>query len=413
MDEVLDILKLVAVLFAAYAAGSTFRFFNCPGLIGEIIVGICVGPHAANVVPFPDAFKLAGVLGLVLLVLEGGLHIDIATLKSVWLKAGLIALTGTGLPVLLSWAFMPRFDAFSNREGIVMGTSLSSTAIGMATTFMKDFDLLHTRLGKLICCAAMIDDIASLVLLAIISSTVGNAEDVESGDGAADASINAVVWGPSTGTWAVFIPILTSIGFIVISLAFAVLLPKVIAYARGINFVQRKVNDQLWSRCLLFMLLAYSTGGIAVAHYLRTTFLLGPFMAGVAFSTISPARDQFEHHVSPFCTWFGTVFFVSIGLAVPVESLVNGDAVGYGIILALIAVASKVVTGVFDWANKWVIGWAMVGRGELGFVMAQEAFAKGLTSKLALSVTVWALLTATLVSPIVLRLILNHTRGHA
>ena len=35
-----------------------------------------------------------------------------------------------------------------------------------------------------------------------------------------------------------------------------------------------------------------------------------------------------------------------------------------------------------------VVGWAMVGRGELGFVMAEEAFRKGLTSSLTLNVTV-------------------------
>jgi hypothetical protein len=44
-----------------------------------------------------------------------------------------------------------------------------------------------------------------------------------------------------------------------------------------------------------------------------------------------------------------------------------------------------------------------VGRGELGFVMAEEAYRNGLTSKLTFSVTVWALLLATLLSPIAFR----------
>ena len=35
---------------------------------------------------------------------------------------------------------------------------------------MQDMELLKTRLGKMICCAAMIDDVASLILLAMISS---------------------------------------------------------------------------------------------------------------------------------------------------------------------------------------------------------------------------------------------------
>jgi len=45
----------------------------------------------------------------------------------------------------------------------------------------------------------------------------------------------------------------------------------------------------------------------------------------------------------------------------------------------------------------------MVGRGELGFVMAGEAYANKLTSKLVYAITVWALLVATLISPYAFR----------
>jgi hypothetical protein len=45
----------------------------------------------------------------------------------------------------------------------------------------------------------------------------------------------------------------------------------------------------------------------------------------------------------------------------------------------------------------------MVGRGELGFVMAEKAYRTDLTSKLTFSVTVWALLIATILSPICFR----------
>jgi hypothetical protein len=40
------------------------------------------------------------------------------------------------------------------------------------------------------------------------------------------------------------------------------------------------------------------------------------------------------------------------------------------LLLGLVAMASKLITG--QWANRkdvWPVGWAMMGRGELGFVM--------------------------------------------
>ena len=316
-DDCYELLKLIAVLYTAFIVGSIFKLAKLPAAIGEIIVGICYGPYALNIIPYPDAVCLIDQLGLILLVLEGGLHIDLATLKDVWFKATCVALTGTGLPVLLAWAVMPRFNAFSNTEGLVMGTCLSSMAIAMATTFMKDFDLLHTRLGKLICCAAMIDDIASLILLAIISSTVGdesqniNDEPVNSTQSPCENTATEdfiigqseyVVWGPKSGTWAIVIPILTSLGFIAVSLVCVYFLPKVIECLRsriesnGGKIFGIIITEEIWSDCVLFLLLAYTTGGLAVAHYIRTTFLLGPFMAGVAFSSIKISQTRTVLH---------------------------------------------------------------------------------------------------------------------
>ena len=71
-DDVLEILKLIAVLFTAYIVGTLFKVAKLPAAIGEIIVGICYGPYALNIIPYPDAVCLIDQLGLILLVLEGG-----------------------------------------------------------------------------------------------------------------------------------------------------------------------------------------------------------------------------------------------------------------------------------------------------------------------------------------------------
>jgi Kef-type K+ transport system membrane component KefB len=103
--------------------------------------------------------------------MEGGLHIELSTMQKIGRKAVFVALSGTTLPVLVSLAILPRFEAFSSLEGLIAGVSLSSTAIGMAAKLMQSLDLLATHIGKLITCAAMIDDVAALVLLAVISNT--------------------------------------------------------------------------------------------------------------------------------------------------------------------------------------------------------------------------------------------------
>ena len=118
-----------------------------------------------------------------------------------------------------------------------------------------------------------------------------------------------------------------------------------------------------------------------------------------------------EAYVAPVSAWTSRIFFASIGFAVPATELFSAEALGYGALLTAIAILTKVVTGVFEWESKFSIGWAMVGRGELGLVMAEEAFRTGLTDELTFAATVWALLIATLISPLIFRqLVANAAR---
>ena len=109
--------------------------------------------------PHKDAFIVLGQIGLVLLVLEGGMHIELKTLQLVGLKATAIALSGTIIPILLSVAVLYPIEKFSFKESVVAGTSLSSTAIGMAAKLMQSFEMMDCYAGQLICCAAMIDGV--------------------------------------------------------------------------------------------------------------------------------------------------------------------------------------------------------------------------------------------------------------
>lgn len=63
-------------------------------IVGSILVGVILGPALADIVPFPEALSLLGKLGVLLLVLESGLAVDLKTLKSYGLRAFLAALVG-------------------------------------------------------------------------------------------------------------------------------------------------------------------------------------------------------------------------------------------------------------------------------------------------------------------------------
>ena len=83
MSEVVGMMEIALFLACLLFAGVIFERFGSPALIGEIMVGCILGPELLDVIPHVGAVMLLGQVGLVFLVLEGGLHIDLETLQKI------------------------------------------------------------------------------------------------------------------------------------------------------------------------------------------------------------------------------------------------------------------------------------------------------------------------------------------
>merc|ERR1719203_1681652 len=79
--------------------GKAFSRIGLPSLVGEIIVGIIMGPNLLNFVPYSDALVVIGEIGLVLLVLEAGIDVSIGHLKVVGRRGLGVAVLGSLLPL--------------------------------------------------------------------------------------------------------------------------------------------------------------------------------------------------------------------------------------------------------------------------------------------------------------------------
>merc|ERR1712127_848659 len=110
-----------------------------------------------------------------LMLFDGGVNMDIPVLKRMGGRATAVALSGVVFPMLMAWALFSALG-FGTMEGLACGSALASTGIGFTLTLMKDMDLLATPLGQLIAAAAMIDDVSSMVLLAILQGATALAD---------------------------------------------------------------------------------------------------------------------------------------------------------------------------------------------------------------------------------------------
>merc|ERR1711916_128257 len=267
----------------------------------------------------------------------------------------------------------------------------------------NDNGILQDHLGQLIMAGAMLDDVISLVLLAML--------DGMTGDGMSVMTILA--------------PLLASAGVMIIGYllrAFFVFVDRKTGLTDRLT--PEEVVQVERKRVIVYILsmLVGAIGIVWVADRIESSYLLGAFMAGMIATTWPHFLDTWDELCEPVLPWLCRCFFAcTVGFAVPAAALGSG---GPGLIIAtiVIAIISKFITGLLATgcrdpkflAYTCQVGTAMVGRGELGFVQIQTCLQKGIlgpqgavATNAAFGAIVWALLVASLVGPVLFRLTLK------
>ena len=371
-------------------------------LVGEMLAGALLGPALLDWVPFPDAFAWLGQCALLLLVVEAGLHFEIETITHLGWRVVSAATLGVILPLILCppilWIAGTPF-----LEAVAASACLSSTSIGFSVTLLRKNNLLASSLGQMISGAAMLDDVESLILLGLLSS-----------------------WQGSEGILSTFfylsLPILSSTAILLIGVLLSLALPEVSLWALEVEFDLRSRHSRysgssmssessqtappterraIPCEVLLPLILLGTSGLVLLAVHTRTTFLLGAFAAGLSFSKVPEAQEAFQQ-LSPFISLGLSVFFVSIGFLIPLRIMFSWDIMFLGILLAVPGALSKLALGVFERGRlrQAILGCAMVGRGEVGFMMASSALLSGTISQHTFLLTSWALVLCTALPPL-------------
>jgi hypothetical protein len=194
------------------------------------------------------------------------LSTSFASLKANVLLSSLVAITGIGVPMGLSFVLTPLVGA-SSLQAFAAGAALCSTSLGTTFTLLATSGLSSTRLGVVLTSAAMMDDVVGLVMVQVISNL------------GSSSSLDAV----------------TVIRPVFVSLAFATLLPLlcrfvVLPATRVIATEREKRPGSRISRIAGHELTALSihtailVGTVTGATYAGTSGLLGAYIAGAMIS---------------------------------------------------------------------------------------------------------------------------------
>merc|ERR1711988_552518 len=317
-------------------------------------------------------------------------------LKKIGARAFLLAVSGCFAPVIMVWLVYQYGFGYPMMPAIAAGTALSSTAIGFTVQVLNDNGILQDHLGQLIMAGAMLDDVISLILLAMLG-------------GMAHGSISAMT---------ILTPLFASAGVMIVGY---VLRMFFVCLDRKTGMTDRLTPEEVVQverkRVMIYILavLLCAIGLVWVAEVIDSSYLLGAFMAGMLATTWPHFQDTWDELCEPVLPWLCRAFFsCTVGFAVPASALGSGGA-GLIIVTIFIAIISKFITGFLATdcrdpkfvAYTCQVGTAMVGRGELGFVQIQTALNTGILgaqtavkTQAAFGAIVWALLIASLVGPV-------------
>lgn len=405
----MHLLYILLILLLVTRIGSEVAVrLKQPPLVGELLGGVLIGlfvvstPWSAVAITGLDTdrtFQAVLDLAVFFLMLLAGIETRPAELARASGRALPVAAVGMILPLalglLLGWWWLPESE-WKPAQSLFIGVALAITAVPVAVKVLMDLGRLQTRLGQVVVAAALIDDVLSLIVLALLTAVINAGE-----------SVSVLMFGVILLKTGVFFVIALAIGRYVLP--------------RAEHLLKRLESEHSDLSLLIIFALALSV----LAEALGMHFLIGAFAAGVLFTrnvvgkeTHDRLRKQTEAITMGF---LAPVFFASIGIHLDLGALFEAPL--FLLVLILAATVGKLIgaglaarVSGFSWRESAAIGAAMNARGAVEIIIADMALRAGLFDKpvpvppaidyLFSAIVIMAILT-TLSSPIALRSLLS------
>jgi Kef-type K+ transport system membrane component KefB len=382
------LIEIAFILLVASIGGELAKKVKMPSVLGQIIVGIIIGPSVLKVFNGQDEIiHYMSQIGVVFLMFLAGLETDLKELKASGRGATSIALggvifplaLGTIIPYIFFKQYIPEGDAHHQMMyAVYIGTILTATSVSISVSVLRDMKQLSSHQGISILGGAIIDDVVGIILLAIVSGLVH-----PSGQGAVSMLVVKMV---------VFFVLMIIVGFI--------LSKAITRFAQGSMWRDRIVT------VAVVICLAFSFA----AEMFSIATITGAYFAGVIFAT-TPYRHRIAEKVQSYAyTLFTPIFFVSIGLSAVITSdIIN--YIGYALVIVLIAIVGKIVgCGIgaklshFSNRQSLQVGVGMIARAEVALIVANQGMKAGLISNETFTSVVLLVVISTIVTPPLLKL---------
>ncbi len=411
----------MAIILIAAKLSSLVEKIGQPSVLGELVIGVVLGNVALIGWHFFDFIKTDSIvnflseLGVVILLFQIGLESNLAEMKKVGLRAFFVALIGVVTPLILGTYVVGPWllPGLGHNAYLFLGAALTATSVGITARVFRDLGKLQIPEAQIVLGAAVIDDVMGLIILAVVSAmvTVGA------------VSLGAVSWITAKA-------VLFLIGAVVVGQLFA---PRI---SRLFSKIHTGIGMKFTIAISFALIFAYLADLIGLAP------IVGAFAAGLVLDAVyfkdfdepaavsdmrqwaektegglkdeilssadRHAHKHIEDIIEPVSYFLVPIFFVYTGMQVKLETMFNLPVLAVALGITAVAFIGKLVAGLAAGkVNKWLVGFGMVPRGEVGLIFASIGKAMGVVNDEVFSIIVIMVILTTLLTPPILTVLLK------
>ena len=390
------LIQIIAVLLMVRLFGYLFNYIGQPGVIGEIVAGIVLGPSVLGAL-FPDAFQflfppdsltnleLLSQVGLILFMFVIGMELDFSVLKNKINETLVISHAGILVPFLLgilsSYWIYEEYAASQTPFlpfALFIGISMSITAFPVLARIIQERNMTKTPLGTLAIASAANDDVTAWCLLAVVIAI------------------------SKAGSFA---SALYSVGLAVVYIVIMFLVVRPFLKKVGEVYANQEAINKTFVAFILLILIISS----CITEVIGIHALFGAFMAGVVMpSNIGFRKVMMEKVEDISLVFFLPLFFAFTGLRTEIGLINSLELWFVCLLLVTVAVAGKLggcavaarLVGE-SWKDSLTVGTLMNTRGLMELVALNIGYEMGvLPPSIFVILVIMALVTTFMTTPL-------------
>lgn len=395
-DVIVLLLSMSVMLIFSRLASEIGRMAKLPVVMGEIVVGILLGPTVFGAMApetsawiFPDvgnaSIALEGIIkiSVIMMLFVAGMEVQLPLV----LKQGKAAISTSFFSMLIPfglgfyWAyFKPGFFDFHENDPLLfslfIGTALSISALPVIARILIDMGIFRTRIGLIIIASAMFNDLLGWLIFSFILASFQQSD---------------------------FSNVWFTIAYIFGFGVFMLTIGKNILN-RALPWIQTKLS---WPGGVLSISLGICFLSAAFTEIIGIHAILGAFIAGIAVGDSVHLREEAREIIHQFVTnIFAPLFFVSIGLKVNFHAFFDLNLV-LGILV--LSYLGKIIgafigarIGGFPNRESLAIGFGLNARGAMEIILGTLALNAGLINeKIFVALVIMALVTSLTSGPMI------------